>query len=614
MGSEWGHLPGAGAYGNTSKLVQNQQEFRQYTQNSPGNSLHTQTHSEFASSPAREHQTRALLSASRSGSEVYTNQTQNPQILPPGVYQEQAFHQKQSLDSYNYEPHAMSHEHRRSSGFSPQGHILEPNVAQNGPAQPQMHENLGQFPQEAFLLDQLGSSYYDTPIGPGNVMETHEFRLDNMDFIASRSLGHESRAYPPLEFPENTPALQAANSRLNTAPKLPNLATVFQSPILPSQNSKLYNQEHLIQKQRQQRSRRLTPMMTQQNPTIPEAHFTPLASPAVTPLELQMNSNTQLFVPAATDFEPLTSPALKAQLHGNTAGPGISGFSASSAFETDRRRPLTAFAGDSYTNGNPAKRRTPHLTPKLAAVSSKVKQLPSLRKVPLLHAPEKHEKLHSTETTPMLPPQGKKAIIESQNTFGFGHTSPAAAFGPGTLMGFTMNRLAELQGDENMDVSEPARDEVINDHNGGANLGHSRKQSLPSSMPTSTAGSAHNNTSSVPSSAQISNHDFSSAPNSAPALSSLSETSPVLDAVGGEHAGSESGKRHRMPGKKTSHKVAEQGRRIRMNQAVHELSRLIPQNFQEGVTVPSKATTIELAAAYIRNLLHEIDTLKKEKG
>ncbi|KAM9889623.1 hypothetical protein OXX69_012782, partial [Metschnikowia pulcherrima] len=102
--------------------------------------------------------------------------------------------------------------------------------------------------------------------------------------------------------------------------------------------------------------------------------------------------------------------------------------------------------------------------------------------------------------------------------------------------------------------------------------------------------------------------------NSAPALSSSSETSPVLDAVGGEHTGSESGKRHRMPGKKTSHKVAEQGRRIRMNQAVHELSRLIPQNFQEGVTVPSKATTIELAAAYIRNLLHEIDTLKKEKG
>ncbi|KAM9887255.1 hypothetical protein OXX79_013785, partial [Metschnikowia pulcherrima] len=228
-----------------------------------------------------------------------------------------------------------------------------------------MHENLGQFPQEAFLLDQLGSSYYDTPIGPGNGMETHEFRLDNMDFIASQSLGHESRAYPPSEFPENTPALQAANSRLNTAPKLPNSATVFQSPILPSQNSKSYNQEHLIQKQRQQRSRRSTPMMTQQNPTIPEAHFTPLASPAVTPSESQINSNTQLFVPAATDFEPLTSPALKAQSHGNTAGPGISGLSASSAFETDRRRPSTAFAGDSYTNGNPAKRRTPHSTPKL---------------------------------------------------------------------------------------------------------------------------------------------------------------------------------------------------------------------------------------------------------
>ncbi|KAM9929745.1 hypothetical protein OXX80_009580, partial [Metschnikowia pulcherrima] len=84
MGSEWGHSPGAGTYRNTSKHVQNQQEFRQYTQNSPGNSFHTQTHSEFASSPAREHQTRASLSASRNGSEVYTNQTQNPSILPPG--------------------------------------------------------------------------------------------------------------------------------------------------------------------------------------------------------------------------------------------------------------------------------------------------------------------------------------------------------------------------------------------------------------------------------------------------------------------------------------------------------------------------------------------------
>ena len=65
--------------------------------------------------------------------------------------------------------------------------------------------------------------------------------------------------------------------------------------------------------------------------------------------------------------------------------------------------------------------------------------------------------------------------------------------------------------------------------------------------------------------------------------------------------------------KKASHKLAEQGRRNRMNTAVQALGTLIPQNYHDQVAIPSKATTVELASKYIEDLVNEIDDLKRHR-
>lgn len=59
-----------------------------------------------------------------------------------------------------------------------------------------------------------------------------------------------------------------------------------------------------------------------------------------------------------------------------------------------------------------------------------------------------------------------------------------------------------------------------------------------------------------------------------------------------------------------THKLAEQGRRNRMNVALQDLDRLIPEEYKRDVLVPSKATTVELGTEYIKALQREIDALK----
>lgn len=59
--------------------------------------------------------------------------------------------------------------------------------------------------------------------------------------------------------------------------------------------------------------------------------------------------------------------------------------------------------------------------------------------------------------------------------------------------------------------------------------------------------------------------------------------------------------------KKAVHKVAEQGRRNRLNTALNDLNSLLPPELKESITIPSKATTVELACAYIRQLMDSKD-------
>lgn len=65
-------------------------------------------------------------------------------------------------------------------------------------------------------------------------------------------------------------------------------------------------------------------------------------------------------------------------------------------------------------------------------------------------------------------------------------------------------------------------------------------------------------------------------------------------------------KHHGGSDKKISHKLAEQGRRNRMNIAIQELDKLIPESMKRNITVPSKATTVELGCRYIQELLDQV--------
>lgn len=65
-----------------------------------------------------------------------------------------------------------------------------------------------------------------------------------------------------------------------------------------------------------------------------------------------------------------------------------------------------------------------------------------------------------------------------------------------------------------------------------------------------------------------------------------------------------------MPDKKINHKLAEQGRRNRMNVAIQDLEQLIPETLRKTVIVPSKATTVELASRYIEHLHEQIRQMR----
>ncbi|SMN19964.1 similar to Kazachstania naganishii KNAG_0L01210 hypothetical protein [Maudiozyma saulgeensis] len=66
--------------------------------------------------------------------------------------------------------------------------------------------------------------------------------------------------------------------------------------------------------------------------------------------------------------------------------------------------------------------------------------------------------------------------------------------------------------------------------------------------------------------------------------------------------------------KKEVHKVAEQERRNRLNSALNELSGLIPEDLKEMISIPSKATTAELACVYIRSLQKRVQELEQDRN
>ncbi|EGW35730.1 uncharacterized protein SPAPADRAFT_58927 [Spathaspora passalidarum NRRL Y-27907] len=388
---------------------------------------------------------------------------------------------------------------------------------------PQTHHHSGSTP---------GHSHPTSiPIPPPQ----YEFGLDQMTFIIpddmsfddnhhSNHIPHQgsSSAYPPQQPQQPTPSMMPANKRESDS--------MF-SPVLPGQNERSYNNQHYFHRQNSSNKIFTQSSQPQQQQHVrPDAVFTPLVSPAGTPLEKPYRA------PVQVTFEPLTSPALNAQpsfsTTNSTTSTATAGSSttATSTGTTDKRKYEDSGSTSTY------KRRTPHGTPILAANNKSSYSPPASKPRNGMSLPESAIK----EETSMLPPVGGKPMLNTNSS------SNSLNNGSAPLMGFTMGRLAEEQGKPPQTTQR-------------------RTSSMSRKSSTSSSDSAS------------------------------------------------SSKKEKPATKKASHKLAEQGRRNRMNMAVHELGSLIPQSYHDEVSIPSKATTVELASKYITALLKELEELKQNK-
>lgn len=499
------------------------------------------------------------------------------------------------------------------SGFTETEQIFfnhfDPNLytQQPQPAQPQQQQQQNQQPQNRQDHQQHYQSYGDQSHlaeSSSNVVpqlppppQDYEFGLEAMNFMLPDDYDfgdNPSSAFPPTQQPQETPSLLAVNkqgdgglgpSQEHSQPQLSqqqhhhhqqtqsNASNLF-SPMLPGQNERSYNNQHYYHRQN------LKIFSGNANTTIrPDVVFTPLASPSVTPLQKAAGGSSagssggpNYQPPTQIAFEPLTSPALMAQ-QSTTTTPS-----------DNRRRSATSAYGPAGNEGqgpgssssSSYKRRTPHGTPILLANNS-ASMKPRIEKLPLSSFTEdtvtgsgsvsvSSTSTRSKSTTPMLPPNGKPIVLNGSTTTTTTNTTTTATTNPSSttvrnpsatpLMGFTMGRLAErLDEEENLDDNDNDDQLSSSTSTNSMNTGVSRKSSISSGV-----------------------------------------------------------KKEKPAAKKALHKLAEQGRRNRMNMAVHELGSLIPQEYHDEVAIPSKATTVELALRYIRALLADIEGLKKELG
>lgn len=409
--------------------------------------------------------------------------------------------------------------------------------------------------------------------------QDYGFGLESINFIIPDDYNFDestSSAFPPTQQHQETPSLLAVNKQQGQPgqqqqqqQQLPAKTTeqlhhshssqLF-SPILPGQNDRSYNNQHYYHRQ----NTKIFTGSAAGSTIRPDVVFTPLASPTVTPLQKAAGSSasssggSNYQPPTQVAFEPLTSPALTAQQSSTTSSHDRRR-SASSTFGPVPGDALGSSSGSSY------KRRTPHGTPILAANNNSLSAVatakyspsikPRMEKLPLSSYIEEAG-ARSKSTTPMLPPSGKPPVLNGSNTSAITSATTTAPNPSATpLMGFTMGRLAEQQEEEDDDDED--------------------NQDAMSMSRSSTSNTSLN-------------------------LSRKSSTSGI--------------KKEKPATKKASHKLAEQGRRNRMNMAVHELGSLIPQKFHDEVAIPSKATTVELALKYIRALLNEMEGMKRELG
>ncbi len=324
-----------------------------------------------------------------------------------------------------------------------------------------------------------------------------------------------------------------------------------------------------------------------------DVSFTPLISPAMT-------SNMNLTGPEIY-FSPLTSPALVPQLQPiqNSKTQQVQD---STAFKTPRINPnnnysskrKSIYAAKKANTPKPSKSNntTPILGPKQ---SNKVsKQSPLIR--------NKRSSIHSESLPDMelgLPAQPVTTSgIVNYNTIGSNNNNNVSNGDQSAPM--TPAILMKIQRGKSNDRVHALIAPKI------------RKSSDKLRLYSSSSSSPENNSSSV-SNNNINNSNSSSDNDNALLLASKSNYQHILEGkyteVGLSYPSSIN---YGITAKKTNHKLAEQGRRNRMNNAIIKLGEIIPsQIYTKAEVVPSKATTIELSIEYIQDLLNQVNRLKE---
>lgn len=387
---------------------------------------------------------------------------------------------------------------------------------------------------------------------------------------------------------------------------------------------------------------------------LPGDEYTPLISPAVTPLERATSVNRVRKV----GFSPLTSPALEFQHY----------HSKSVSLRQKRKDHQDDLPGNSGRRGSSSsfkRSKTPSTTPLMGPVTGRVpsaaygygkskSQYLYRHSLGSKHAQSQNQHIQSSKQhrrssqnslrsqdgvfdtlsdEMMLPPSSQQQEAASgdqtglkQHQTGQPDASKGPAFAtPATLMSFPVIGAHHARNSPRL----MSNDNVFANPRHNASSAHSSPVILPSSSSAILLQQQQqqqqqrqkflvqgSNPGPGAKPAGAGSGNSHSGKKNGPTADSLPAGSIPADADGqsgwpaARRGSNSSGKS--TCSKKMNHKLAEQGRRNRMNVAIQELDNLIPDTYKDGAMVPSKATTVEMSSKYIRDLQTENKRLSKE--
>ncbi|KAK9493464.1 hypothetical protein V1508DRAFT_384927 [Lipomyces doorenjongii] len=401
-----------------------------------------------------------------------------------------------------------------------------------------------------------------------------------------------------------------------------------------------------------------------------EMMFTPLLSPAVTPLENPMSMQKEYGYPSSY-FSPLTSPALEAQsypFHTSASPPGsdnnangltkvrrrgTGGYAPPSAASSPAQT-VTRVTKSDYSAQRSSKRRATAAFSQSNTMGD-VSSSESISPEPLLTLPE------SSMAPPPIPPFKNTSAVRQETSSPLTQRRLAPVT-PASLMNLNKERVNSTEDILPTRDADAIIEEVARRHSAIAtvapapttesgSVGSSSANSSPALRPvprglvrSASVGIEDNSAKALPRAIKPVRSRSGSvsmsptikpriSPNLKPLLPDGLEAASALLASKSNYQNIVEGKHSQLglsypeqlsinlTSKRTSHKIAEQGRRNRINNALAELNQLLIDNINLPISddegekneLPqqcSKANTVELAIDYIKKLQTRIGRLK----